>query len=155
MKDSIKEMAVILGWENFALFAIIVAVLQFLIGLWIKSRLESSIKYEYDKKLEYFKYDQKVREQAAKVSKLLAEARNGDTSLSRERATNLNQQAWELMLWLPENPARKLSNHLSGDDKVSMKEILIDVRKILLNKDDDGLKAEEIVHFTADEDKEA
>ncbi|HCG5528210.1 TPA: hypothetical protein NJ015_000357 [Vibrio parahaemolyticus] len=112
MENSIKEVAVILSWENFAVFAIIVSALQFLIGLWIKARLESSIKHEYDKKLEDFKYEQKVREQAAKVSKLLAEARNGDVSLSRDRATSLNQQAWELILWLPEKTARKLSVHL-------------------------------------------
>ncbi|EHR6779025.1 hypothetical protein [Vibrio parahaemolyticus] len=155
MENSIKEVAVILSWENFAVFAIIVSALQFLIGLWIKARLESSIKHEYDKKLEDFKYEQKVREQAAKVSKLLAEARNGDASLSRDRATSLNQQAWELILWLPEKTARKLSVHLSGDNKVSMKSILIDVRKLLLKNDNDGLKSDEIVHFTADEDKSA
>ncbi|BDA13946.1 hypothetical protein KAM339_024870 [Aeromonas caviae] len=149
-----KEIVILLGWDDFAIFTIIFAALQFLIGLWIKLRLESSIKHEYDKKLEEFKNEQKIREQAAKVSKLLAEARNGDVSLSRERATNLNQQAWELMLWLPAETARNLSNHLAGDQKTTMKSILIDVRKILLNNKNDDLKPEEIVHFTADEDRD-
>lgn len=36
-----------------------------------------------------------------------------------------------------------------------MKSILIDVRKLLLKNDNDGLKSDEIVHFTADEDKSA
>ncbi|USD36101.1 hypothetical protein [Ferrimonas sp. SCSIO 43195] len=155
MEDSLKEFALMLGWKDFGLFALIVGGLQFILALWLKSRLVQSVKHEYDKKLEDFKYEQKVREQAAKVSKLLADARNGDVALSRERASNLNQQAWELMLWLPEDTARNLSNHLAGDNEVSMKTILIDVRKHLLNNSKDGLKPEEIVHFTADEDKGA
>ena len=44
----------------------LVGALQFLTGLWIKTRLESSIKHEYDRQLEEFRAEIRRREQAAR-----------------------------------------------------------------------------------------
>jgi hypothetical protein len=49
--------------------------LQPLFFLWLKSHFENSIKYKYDKYLEEYKYEIKIREQAARVSEYLALAR--------------------------------------------------------------------------------
>jgi hypothetical protein len=51
-------------------------------SFWLKARIESSIKHEYDKKLEAFRFEMKAREQAAKVAELFSEARDGDVRLT-------------------------------------------------------------------------
>ena len=65
-------MQIVLSIGDAAFFLLGIAALQFLLGIWIKSRLETSIKSEYDKLLEDYRFDLKAREQAAKVAEYMA-----------------------------------------------------------------------------------
>jgi hypothetical protein len=133
-------------------------ILTALVSWWIKIRLEHSIKHEYEKRLEDYKFEFRKREQAAKVAELFSllysdlpqtpdDPQTEVMNASNYHAT-INRIAWELSLWLPAGIVRGLSSSLSnapgGKDP---KQILIEIRKVLLGKNDD-LKAEEIVHFT-------
>ena len=129
---------------DFASIALLWAALQFLASKWLEKRLESSIRHEYDRKLEEFRSDIRRREQAARVAKLLA-LRFRQPPIS---AAEFNELAWELSLWLPADLVRELTRCLCGAEGAkNPKEILIAVRKHILGKDDDGLLAEQIVHM--------
>src|SRR5436190_11196137 len=141
-EDAVSHVVVQLGWTEVAIAVLLVAALQFLIGLWIKARLEGSIKHEYDKQLKNYESQIRVREQAARVAELLAMA--FDPSVEAKR---FNQLAWELSLWLPAPLVCDLSRCLVGaKDAKNPKEILIEVRKILLQSPTDSLCPENIVH---------
>jgi hypothetical protein len=116
--------------------------LQFLTALWLKTRLEVTLKHAFDRRLEELKFEIRQREKAAMIAELLSEWVANPCDKKR-----LNQLTWEATLWLPEGAARDLCrtlNHQGGAK--SSKELLTEVRKILKGADD-GLKAEEIIHF--------
>jgi hypothetical protein len=182
---------------KFADYFIVVSlngVLTFLISLWIKSRLENSIKHEYDKKLadynsglntqledhklgtnqkledykldintrledhkfgvnkqlEEYKFDIRKREQAAKVVQLFSLLHSGVPGDENEEAkalASINSIAWELSLWLPAEIVRELTRCLEEvEGAKDPKQILIEIRKVLLGHSDD-LQPEEIIHF--------
>ena len=62
-----------LSLNDFLSIGAVVAALQLIGSLWLKARLESSIKHEYDKKLEEFKFETRRREQSALVAAVLSE----------------------------------------------------------------------------------
>ncbi len=127
--------------------------IQFLVSILIKTRIEESIRGEYGGFLEKFKYDLRVREQAAKVAELFAEVQLhwGDSKLTPEKARKINRSAWELSLWLPADSARELMRNLRwAQERKPMQEILVDIRKHLLMDPKDGLEPEEIVCFEAE-----
>src|SRR5213593_3279476 len=111
-KSAITEIAIRLGWSELWLPFVLLAVLQFLLALLVKTRLEGSIKHDYDKKLEQLRFDVQVRQQAAKIAELMSEARDGGTVLSKEHATKLNKLMWDLSLWLPPQIVRDLTVHI-------------------------------------------
>jgi hypothetical protein len=116
--------------------------LQFLTSLWLKARLESSLKHVFDRRLEELKFEIRQREQAAMIADLLSE-----WVANPEDKKRLNQLTWEASLWLPEGVARDLCRTFSYQSGAkSSKELLIEVRKILKGAND-GLKADEIIHF--------
>jgi hypothetical protein len=128
------------------LLAVVVSVgsVQALLTVWLKARLESSIKHEYDQKLEEYRYEMRQREQAAMVAELLAEwvARPTDTR-------RLTQLVWGASLWLPAPVARELARTLSyATGAQTTEEILIEVRKVLKGASDD-LTAADVIHFSA------
>jgi hypothetical protein len=152
--QSISHLVVELGWTEVWVGVLLLGAVQFLIALWLKSRLEASIKHEYDKRLEEFRFDLKAREQAAKVAELFAEARDNDPTLSPDRARKLNRYAWELSLWLPADTVREITRQLVfAPDRKDVKELLIMVRRHILRDRSDGLTANDIVHFLPNEKK--
>ncbi|MCX5722475.1 MAG: hypothetical protein NT179_10680 [Nitrospirae bacterium] len=54
-EEAVSTILTHLGWTDLSVAVLLVAALQFLSTLWIKARLEASIKYEHDKTLEGFK----------------------------------------------------------------------------------------------------
>jgi hypothetical protein len=119
-----------------------IGTLQGLTALWLKGRFEASLKHDYDRKLEELKFEMRQREQAAMIAELLAEWSSNPTDKKR-----LNQLTWEATLWLPENVARDLCAIFSYQPGAkSVKDILIEVRKLLKGADD-GLTAGSIIHF--------
>lgn len=126
------------------LLAVIVSVgsIQALLTLWLKTRLENSVRHEYDRRLEEFRYELRQREQAAMVAELLAVWTAKPINIMR-----LNQLTWEASLWLPEKVLKELSRTLShAPGAKGMKEILVEVRK-LLKGSSDCITAEELIHF--------
>ncbi|MFN7564583.1 MAG: hypothetical protein ACK5TH_22615 [Prosthecobacter sp.] len=140
-EDAIKEMVVQFGWSQIWIGILILGALQFLIGLWIKARLEGSIKHEYDKLSEEYKYDIKVREQAAKVAAFLAKSEDPKSTPSE-----LNQLSWELSLWLPVEIYHQLAQTMCNPHGLKeIKEVLIAVRKFLLRDPNDKLTWDNII----------
>lgn len=147
-EEAVSQLVVQLGWAQVWSGVLLLAVLQFLLALWLKSRLESSIKHEYDKKLEAYRFEMKAREQAAKVAELLSEANDGTVQRSPDGVKKLNRLSWELSLWLPANTVRDITSHLcKAPESKSRNDILISARKHILMNPDDDLRAEQIVRF--------
>ncbi len=123
------------------------AILQFLLSIWIKSRLESSIKYEYDKFLEEYKYDIKVREQAARVSEYLALARRLKGESEDSDYERANQLSWELAMWLPSDIYKKMVKAISSPDEENNElTVVVEVRKLLLGDKAGDLTSDDIAH---------
>jgi len=97
------------------------AGIQYLIAIWIKSRLEHIIKHEYDKKLEEFRFDIYQREQAVGIAKLFAkwakysgkEDELLDEYQKADHFEELNRLNWELAIWVPnEEIVKKINKRL-------------------------------------------
>lgn len=133
----------------------LLAILQWILATWFKSRIEESIKSEYarnleayklelNKRLEDYKNDAKIREQAAKVAEFLAFVRWNQKDMKGE---DFDKRAWELSLWLPTEIYIEVAKCLAGDENAKhMKQILIDVRKHLLKDKAGALIADNILH---------
>lgn len=118
------------------------AAIQFLAAEWIKARLLKSIEHEYQKKLEEYRYDIKVREQASRVAEYLS-LRNSD----KNDVYTMNKMSWELALWLPADVYQMLAHvAVNTPDPESYKRLLIEVRRILLKDPEDKLTWENIIH---------
>lgn len=132
-----------------ALFVLIgIGVIQFLVGLWIKARLESSIKSEYDKLLEDYRFDLRTKEQAAKAAEYIALARNLNLTSTEADYRRANQLAWELALWLPDDLYRNLGKALaSPSPNNNILSVLIEIRKLLL-KTPGTLNDTEVIHHS-------
>jgi len=117
-------------------------VLQWLTALWLKGRFEAGLKHTYDRKLEELKFEMRQREQAAMIAELFAEWQSKPVEKKR-----LNQLTWEATLWLPENVARDLCATLNLQPNAkTVKDLLIEVRKILKGKED-GLTPGSVIDF--------
>ncbi|MGH9933043.1 MAG: hypothetical protein ACREA9_27995 [Pyrinomonadaceae bacterium] len=128
--------------EHFGLLIAILGGIQTVLSIWLKSTIEGTVKHQFDRDLEIFKGEIRQRERAALIAELIAEwdSRPADTK-------RLNQLVIEANLWLPEQYARDLNRILTkAPDAKFPKELILDIRH-LLNGNDDGLTAEEIVHF--------
>jgi hypothetical protein len=130
-----------LTWQDLTavtgLNALLFCALQFLLGLWIKAKIENSIRYEYE-------FNLRKREQAVKVAKLLA-LWTADVPQDPQSAKEL---AWELSLWLPADIVKDLGRwQAEAEGAKDGRAILLDVRKVLNGGKDDGLKPEDIVNI--------
>lgn len=130
MENSINEIGVALGWSQLGIFTLLFFFVQFLMATWFKSRIESSIKHEYDKQLEEIKaalnFNSKKREESALVAELLAEW------VSRpEKHKTVNKLLWEASLWLPDKEAKELNNLLAHEGDITTKQMLVEIRKII------------------------
>jgi hypothetical protein len=131
-----------LSLNDFLSIGAVVAVLQLLASLWLKARLESSIKHEYDKKLEEFKFETRRREQSALVAAVLSEWISPDIDYKK-----LNKLAWEATLWLPDSLANDLNARLANAPTAkSLKEILVEI-KGHLHGSPSQIAPNSIVHF--------
>jgi hypothetical protein len=121
--------------------------IQFIVGVWIKVRLEYSIKSEYDKIIEDYRFDLKAREQAATAAEYIALARNLQNTSSEADYRRANQLAWELALWLPAQLYRDLSSALGNPQSAenNILAVLVKIRKLLLT-DSGNLTADDIIH---------
>lgn len=130
-----------------SIITVLLGILQFLFSSWIKSRLENSIKHEYDKFLEEYKYEIKVREQAARVSEYLALARRLKEESAEADYERANQLSWELAMWLPSDIYKSMVKAISSpSEDTNELTVIIDVRELLLKDKAGDLKADDISH---------
>jgi uncharacterized membrane protein YhiD involved in acid resistance len=122
-----------------------IGIIQWLLTTWVRSRLENSIRSEYEKTIEDYKLEIKTKERAEKVAKYL--------SLYFQDSQNfqeLNQLSWELALWLPDHIYKNMTTaikNMGGEldiTKPTILDILIDTRKELL-KSPGKLKGNDII----------
>lgn len=144
----------ILGFWDWVLFIGSNATIVGVLNKWLELRLEKSIQHEYDKKLEAVRHEYerrmedyrnnvRIREQAARVVDLLVHAHYSTTPDPAE----FNRLAWELSLWLPADLVWELTQMLCGASKKDPKDILVAVRRILLQDPNDKLEPGQIVHM--------
>lgn len=141
----------ILGY--IAINAVLIAALQWLATRWLKTRLEASIRHEYDvalaklqneydRQLELFRFEQQRRERAAMIAELFAEWIAKPPDIKR-----LNRLSFEASLWLPADVVVELSKRLTHTaDAKNIRELLVDVRRHLMGKSD-GVEPGHIIQF--------
>ena len=135
-------------------------VFQGLVAIWLKSRLEASIKHEYDRALEDYRFEIYQREQAAKIATFFARwvkynAKESKVLNAKELLDyreELTRMSYELCLWIHDEVlVRKIMLRLINDENaLSIKELLIEIRELILGKKCKILKAEDIVNWSAE-----
>lgn len=139
-------MQIVLNFSDALLLLAGIGVIQFLLAHWIKNRLAASIKAEYDRLLEDYRFELKAREQAAKAAEYIALARELPATASEIEYRRANQLAWELALWLPDELYRKLGRALTAQStKDDVLSVLIEIRKLVL-KNPGTLTDAEVIH---------
>lgn len=109
-------------------------LIVWLAGKWIGSRIDSSIKHEYDKRKIEYESELRRRERAQLVAELLAEWMNTPTDdpMSSDQRKKLNKLSFEATLWLPQEIAAELSQVLQHDPRApNMFDLLLRVRSHL------------------------
>jgi hypothetical protein len=119
-----------LSW--FLLILVLYSVIQFVSTIWIKATLEKSIAAKYDKILEDYKYNLKVRERAEKVAEYMALQINLKENSSQNEYDRVNQLGWELAMWLPADIYKKVVKAATSPTPKERFEAVIEVRKLLL-----------------------
>jgi hypothetical protein len=121
-------------------------VVFFLLKTWIKTRLEASIKHEYDAKLEEFKFEIRKREQSALVAELFSKWIHVDES-KIPNVRELNRLSFEISLWLPDEVAVEIGRRLKNlQNAKPAQDLLAECRKIIQGKDT-KLRPEDITFF--------
>ena len=96
----------------------------------------------FAKKLEDYRTKENLRQKAILIANLLSE-----WCSDPEDNKILNQLTWEATIWLPKDIAAKLNQCLSySKDAPNIKEIIADVRKLILGKKQE-IDANTIIHF--------
>lgn len=109
-----------------------------LVSSWLITRL----KHDYDKRLEEIKHANRIREQGILVARLFSE-----WGSRPEDRKDLNMLVWEASILLPDELVKEINKILRYEEgRKTPGEIIIEVRKLLHNKDT-VLKAEEITSF--------
>ena len=108
-------------------------IIIFILKVWFKTRLEESIKHDYDKKLEEFKFETRKREQAALVADLFSKWIDVEDPI---RDQELNKLSFEISLWLPDELAIEINKRLKNlQDAKPTEDLLIECRKLIQNAD--------------------
>lgn len=88
--------------------ALLIGIIQYLLAIWIKIRLEKSIQHEYDKKLEQYRFQQLQRQKAETIARLFSKwiKYRGKESVYLNKKElidfyeELNQMSFEISLWI-------------------------------------------------------
>ncbi len=125
----------------------ILTLVYFIVKEKIKAHITYSIKLQYDRLLEDYKNTLIQKQKAALVGELVAEW----ISFPKDRK-RLNQLTLEAFMWLPKETANKLSALLSlSQDAPNVKDIVEDVREIILGEDE-KIEPGSIIIFPAKEE---
>lgn len=121
-------------------------VIQWLLTKWVSARLEKSIQYEYDRKMEEYRFQQLQRQKAETIARLFARwiKYRGNEAIYLNKSElldfyeELNQMSIEISLWI--NDKKILTDimarlQLKADAK-DIRTLSGDIRKLILNIDD-------------------
>lgn len=122
----------------------VVGVVQVAIAWAVTHWIEASLKSRFDKVLEDYKFQLKAHEQAAKIAEYASLAINLKDTDDQKTYNRVNQLAWELFLWLPDDVYRKLGKGLSNNKK-ELPSAFVDVRKLLLLDKAGTLGADDLI----------
>jgi hypothetical protein len=115
----------------------------FLSKNWITSKINNSLKHQYDKLTEDYKRDQLIKQKSELIGDLLSEWISQPDDQKK-----LNQLTFEAFLWLPKEIANDLSDTLSHKDNAkSIREIISAVRIHLLGEEN-KIENEKVIVFT-------
>lgn len=127
--------------------AICLSILGFLIQLIITEKYKTKVSKEINHFLEELRWDNKVREQAAKVAEYMDLARNLKNNSPEEAYHKANTLAWELAMWLPTDVYIKLGESLTKPNTENNPlQVVIEVRQLLLKEKAGDLTADDIIH---------
>jgi hypothetical protein len=122
--------------------AVLFAALQGIASMWLKSRLEYSIRQEYEMRLRDYERQLRMRDRAAMIAELFAE-----WTAMPDDPKRLNQLAWQASLWLPADIVKTLAQRLSNaPDAPDLKSVLVAARKHLWSAAD-NVTEDDIIHF--------
>jgi hypothetical protein len=135
-----------LGLKEIGIGVILLGALQFLLQLWISERLKAWLQKENSVFLENLRWEMKIREQARGVAEYMAIARDLKESESPENFRKVNQLAWELAMWLPEDIYRAMGRALTKpNEKDNPLSVVVAVRKVLLGDSSGNLTQNDII----------
>lgn len=127
---------------------IIITILSGLIGGYIS--------YYFAEKSENYKFELLKNEQAAKVAEFFAlwikydgiEIENLSDADKIEYQEKLNRLTWELAMWVKdEKLVKKIMEKLTHSSKSEIKEIIMQVREVIQNKENKEIEGNDIVNF--------
>lgn len=145
-EEVITQIAVHLGWTEVGIAVILISLIQILCALWIKARLEGSIKHSYDKKLEDYRYEIKIRDQASKVAEYMELARHLKMDSPVEAYERANRLSWELAMWLPSEIYKCMAEALVNPSETNNPlEVVVAVRQLLLRDNAGDLNSNNIM----------
>lgn len=132
-------------------------IIQFLSSVWVKTRIEKSIQYEYDRILEEHRFDQMVRQKAEATAKLFSkwiQYRGQEEHILDQRELidyyeELNRMVFEISFWIKDEKLLsdimlRLQNH--GNAK-SIFDLIVDLRKKILNDKGDTFLSSDMTIF--------
>lgn len=141
-------------------FVILFSLLQWLLSLWIKARLENSIKHEYSIRLEEFKFDQLRRLKAETIAVFFAkwikyrgnEAEMLEKNNLLDYYEELNKMSFELTMWIDdEKLLREIMKRFNNSpEALEVRDLLIETRKYLAKKPDNNFQSHEIIVWPTD-----
>jgi len=135
-------MTFILGLKEIAIGVIALGALQFL----LQELLKTSLQKKNDVFLEKLRWEMKIREQARGVAEYMAIARDLKESESPDNFRKVNQLAWELAMWLPEDIYRAMGWALTKPNDVDNPlAVVVAVRKVLLGDSSGNLTQNDIL----------
>lgn len=112
----------------------------------LKLVVEAAVNQRFDKALEDYRLELKIREQAVSIATYAAIAHDLKADDSRETYQKANELSWQLFLLLPEDIYKKLGNGLIHvHDREQLVHALTDVRRMLLGEKAGSLGPDNII----------
>jgi hypothetical protein len=143
-----------------SIVVICIGVIQWLLSIWIKNRLEHSIRNEYDKQLEEYKFSISKRDKIANIASFFSlwiKYRGCESVWLSENELieyyqELTKMSFEIALWIDDEILLKdVMNRLKNKDgSASTVELLLKVKKLISENKQSILKPEDITIWPAD-----
>ena len=137
-----------------------VAILQGLSSIWIKIRLEQSVRYEYDKQLERYRFSLSKRDKVANIASFFSlwiKYRGHEQKWLKgqelvEYYQELTKMSFELALWIDDEILLKdvMIRLKNEDGSQNTVELLLKFKKLISENKESTLKAGDVTIWPAD-----